>query len=116
MVADLRVVHHRPLELVPNLDVWVEAHMRVAEKWDGTIAETGSGVIDWKQRARRAEAQREAARAIAFSRALKLDARVLELERALEEKTESLSWRLTAPLRALNRIRREASEARQRRH
>ncbi len=47
------------------------------------------------------------ARAIAFSTSLKLDARVLELERELEEKTSSLSWRLTEPLRALNRWRRE---------
>ena len=40
-------------------------------------------------RARRAEAEREAARAVAFSDDLKLDARVLELERELEEKHDS---------------------------
>ena len=66
----------------------------------------------WKRRARRAEARREAARAIAMSESLKLDARVLELEREFECKTASASWRLTAPLRALNRIRREAAERR----
>jgi hypothetical protein len=83
MVADLRAVFHRSVELVGDLD------------------EAG-----WKRRARRAEADREAQRAIAFSTSLKLDARVLELERDLDEKTSSLSWRLTAPLRAVNRWRR----------
>ena len=45
----------------------------------------------WKRRARRAEAEREAARAVAFSDELKLDARVLELERELDEKTRQRS-------------------------
>jgi hypothetical protein len=61
----------------------------------------------WKLRAREAEARREAARAIAFSHGLKLDARVEELERDLAEKTESFSWRVTSPLRQLNRLRRD---------
>jgi hypothetical protein len=112
MVADLRVVHHRSLELISDLDVWTEAHIRVAEKWNGTLDPAGAEEGDWKLRARRAEARREAARAIAFSKALTLDARVLELERALAEKTDSTSWRLTAPLRALNRLRRESAERR----
>jgi hypothetical protein len=47
-----------------------------------------------------------------MSESLKLDARVLELEREFEQKTESASWRLTAPLRTLNRLRREAAERR----
>jgi hypothetical protein len=112
MVADLRVVHHRSLELISDLDVWIEAHIRVAEKWNGTLDRPDADEADWKLRARRAEAKREAARAIAFSKALTLDARVLELERALAEKTDSPSWRLTAPLRMLNRLRREAAERR----
>ena len=37
---------------------------------------------------------------------------MLELERALAEKTGSPSWRVTAPLRTLNRIRREAADRR----
>jgi hypothetical protein len=114
-VVDLRVVHHEPLELVRNLDLWVEGHIRMAEKWDTMIhGETGDEAA-WKQRARRAEAEREAARAVAFSHGLKLDARVLELERELDEKTSSLSWHLTAPLRELNRLRRDASERRRER-
>ena len=42
--------------------------------------------------------------------ALKLDARVLELEREFEAKTATMSWRLTAPLRALNQFRRGLAE------
>jgi Glycosyltransferase like family len=107
-VADLRATYHRSVELVPNLDVWAQAHMQVAEKWDEALRGETVDELAWKRRARRAEADREAARAIAFSKSLKRDARVLELEQALEEKTASFSWRITAPLRALNQIRREA--------
>ena len=105
-VADLRAVYHRSVELVGDLDVWIAAHIQVAEKWGETLNGPVADEAGWKRRARRAEADREAARAIAFSTSLKLDARVLELERDLEEKTGSLSWRLTAPLRAINRWRR----------
>jgi hypothetical protein len=110
VVADLRAAFHRSVELVGDLDVWIAAHIQVAEKWGPTL--NGEVVDDagWKRRARRAEADREAQRAIAFSTSLKLDARVLELERDLEEKTSSLSWRVTAPLRALNRWRRGRGE------
>ena len=41
VTADLRVVHHHSLELVSDLDLWVEAHMRVAEKWDGRMPGVG---------------------------------------------------------------------------
>jgi hypothetical protein len=108
LVADLRVVHHRSLELVADLDVWVEAHIRIAQKWGGALGGPEGDDAYWKQRTRRAEAHREAARSIAFSKSLTLDARVLELERELEAKTASTSWRVTAPLRTINRLRREA--------
>jgi Glycosyltransferase like family len=109
VVADVRAIYHRSVELVNDLDVWAAAHAQVAEKWDESLhgAVTDEGA--WKRRARLAEADRESARAIAFSKSLKLDARVLELERELNEKTESLSWRLTAPLRAVNHRRRSTA-------
>lgn len=110
VVADLRAVYHRSIELVNDLDVWIAAHVQVAEKWDETLHGPVGSEDGWKRRARLAEADREAARAIAFSTSLRLDARVLELERDLEEKTGSLSWRLTAPLRAINRWRRGEPE------
>jgi hypothetical protein len=111
VVADLEVIHHRSVELIPDLAVWVEAHIQLAEKWDSALHETPDDEDGWKRRARRAEARREAARAIAMSESLKLDARVLELEREFEQQTSSVSWKLTAPLRAINRWRRgEAAE------
>ena len=102
VAADLRAVHYRSLELISELDPWVDAHMRVAEKWDRSIPDDDPNSAAWKERARRAEAEREAARAIAYGYALGTDARVLALERALEEVTETLSWRITEPLRRVN--------------
>ena len=110
IVADLHVSHHRSLELISDLEVWIEAHIRMAEKWNGALDHGPAEEDGWKRRARRAEARREAARAIAMSESLKLDARVLELEQELEQKTSTTSWRLTAPLRALNQLRRERGE------
>ncbi len=137
LVADLSVIQHRSLELVSNFDIWVEAHIAIAEKWasvldampprrhDGEVEGDecdekgqveGKGAADgddrlWKRRARAAEARREAARAIAFSRMLKLNAQVSELERAFAEKTGTLSWRLTQPLRTINAMRRGRARA-----
>jgi hypothetical protein len=112
IVADLRVVHHRSLEMIPDLEAWVEAHIQVAEKWDEALHAAVPDEAAWKRRARRAEAHREAARTVAYSERMKLDARVLELEQAFEDKTGSASWRATAPLRVLNHLRREAAARR----
>jgi hypothetical protein len=102
--ADFRAIHHRPLEMVPDPEEWAAAHVAVAEKWDGRMG-IGVGAGTWKERARRAEAQADAARVVTYMNALELDARVLELQRALDDTTESLSWRITAPLRLLRRRR-----------
>jgi hypothetical protein len=103
VTADLRAVFHHSLELVEDLDLWIEGHQQVARKWDdGGLDEAG-----WRARARRAEAEREAARATAFSRQLAADVRVLALEKAMEEATDTVSWRLTEPLRRLNKARRD---------
>jgi hypothetical protein len=106
VTADIGVVHHRPLELVRDHDIWIEAHIRMAEKWDGRMPGADARRGTWRERARRAEAEREAAQTIAYSSATELDARLLPLERAMVEATESVSWRITAPLRRLNRLRR----------
>jgi Glycosyltransferase like family len=106
VTADFRAIHNHSLELVSNHDTWVEAHMRIAEKWEGRMG-VGDGGGDWKLRARRAEAESEAGRAAAVATQLQADARELELKRALDETTESTSWRLTAPLRRVNAWRRE---------
>lgn len=105
VTVDLRVIEHRSLEVISDLELWVESHIAVSRKWDAN----GSGA-SWKERARRAEAEREAARAIAYFERLGLEARVEALERAMDEATSTVSWRLTAPLRRVNRWRRDRRE------
>lgn len=105
VTADFRAVHHHSLELVSDTEHWVEAHIRVAEKWDGVMPGVGEAAGTWKERARRAEAERDAALARAHSHTLESAARVQELERALAETTGSISWRLTSPLRLFSRSR-----------
>jgi hypothetical protein len=109
VVGDLQATEYRPLELIDDLDLWVEAHVLWARKWGDHEADDEA----WRGRAWRAEADREATRTLAYSKALQLDARVLELERALAEITETPSWRLTEPLRRINqwRARRAATAA-----
>ncbi len=106
VTTDFRAIHHHSLDLVSDPETWIEAHMRVAEKWDGRIPNVGVAGGDWKLRARRAEAEAAAAIAQAVSNRLKGDARVLEIERELKVMTESTSWRLTEPLRRFNALRR----------
>lgn len=103
VTADLRAIHHRPLEMIPDLGEWIEAHIAVAEKWDGRMPQIGSAPGSWEERARRAEADADAARALAHSKTLELAARRQWLETALAEAKGSLSWKLTAPLRLLSR-------------
>jgi hypothetical protein len=106
VTADFKVVHHHSLELIADTEAWVEAHMRVAEKWDGRMPQVGAGGGSWKDRARRAEAEAAATRALVVSAHMRADARALQLERDLKVVTESLSWRLTEPLRRANALRR----------
>jgi hypothetical protein len=100
ITADFRAIHHRPLEMVPDLDEWIAAHVAVAEKWDGKMG-IGTGTGSWRERALRAEAEANAARVLAYMNLLELHGRVGELERAVAETRGSISWRITAPLRRL---------------
>jgi hypothetical protein len=102
VTADIAAVLHNPLELVREHALWVEAHIRMAEKWDGRVP--GTAPVEWRQRARRAEAERDAARTLAYSNASYVEARARPLERELAAMTASRSWRLTAPLRRLNEL------------
>lgn len=105
VTADFRAIHNHSLDLVSAPEEWAEAHVKVAEKWDGRMPGIGSGPGTWKERARRAEAGRDAALAIAHSNALDTEARIVELERALAQTVGSLSWRITAPLRWIEGVR-----------
>jgi hypothetical protein len=117
VTADLKVVHHHDLQLIRDVENWMQAHMTVAEKWDGRIPGVGDEPGDWKQRARRAEADASAQRMITLSERLYRDTRIAALEGELTRTSEALencrrqltrlgqsaSWRATAPVRALSR-------------
>jgi Glycosyltransferase like family len=103
VTADFRAIHHRPLEMIPDPERWIAAHIAVAEKWDGRMPGIGTAPGTWHERALRAEAERDLALAIAHAKELELTARRREAERALAETRTSVSWRITAPLRLLAR-------------
>jgi hypothetical protein len=111
MTADFKVVHHHSLELVSDPQVWIDAHIRVAEKWEGRMPgigrpNWGAAAGDWKGRARQAEAEAGATRLERVSVQLQAEARERQLQAEIDLMTTSLSWRLTAPLRWLNAQRR----------
>lgn len=110
--ADFHVEHHHPLDLVTDPEAWSEAHMRVAEKWDGRIPGAGSGEEDWKQRARRAEAEAGAARLAGASKLLQTAALADLHESELATVFATASWRITEPLRRLNGLRRRMMRSR----
>jgi Glycosyltransferase like family len=112
VTADLALVHHQSLEMLEDYPLWIEAHIHVADKWQGRMPGDESGdeeptEEEWKRRARRAEAERELARSIAYGTALSSDARLLVLQRQMQWTMHTLSWRITEPLRRANHWRRE---------
>jgi hypothetical protein len=107
VTADFQVIHHHSLDLVSDPETWVEAHMRVAEKWDGHMPGVGTAPGDWKQRARRAEAEAAVAHAHLRSLEMQSGAKLDLIQRQFNEVTGSTSWQLTRPLRELGlRVRR----------
>ncbi len=114
VTADFKVVHNHSLELASDLEHWSRAHIAVAEKWDGRMPGVGFAGGGWKYRARRGEAEAAVTRAVALSTQLKIDARAERQERELNVLRESLSWRLTAPLRRLKAFQRTRTADRRR--
>ncbi len=110
VTADFRAIHHHALEPFSDPETWIAAHMQVAEKWDGRVDGVGAGAGSWKERALRAEAERDVARVVGYRNALQSEALVRELEGAVTEARESLSWRMTAPLRRLGKSRPAAAD------
>jgi hypothetical protein len=107
LTEHIRVIHHHSLELIGDVDGWIAAHMRVAEKWDGKLSPAQTIAGDWKDRARWAEARRDAALMQANAAELAREAAVSDMERQLRNIERSASWRLTKPLRWLKaRVRR----------
>jgi Glycosyltransferase like family len=98
VTIDTRLVHHHSLDLMEDPEGWIAAHMKVAEKWSDLLEE--GRTQDWRQRARRAEAEADATR-------LQLRAAQHHITRLAEDfdaLRQSRSWRLTAPVRALGRL------------
>jgi GT2 family glycosyltransferase len=95
MTADFRVVHHHSLDLIGDVDGWVAAHMKIAEKWDDSLR-NGSG-DDWKHRARRAEAEAAVGRLQLRVAQHFVNVRTAELDAVKQSK----SWKWMAPLRNL---------------
>lgn len=106
VVEDLRVIQHASLELIDEPETWTEAHVRLAEKWDGHLPSAPPRPDDWKARARLAEAERDAAQTILFSEYSRREAQLLPLQRELDAMTSTFGWKLTEPLRLANAYRR----------
>ena len=110
VTADIKVVHHHSLELIGDPEAWTEAHIRVAEKWDGRGLMDREEAGTLEQRARRAEAEAGLMRLRLASMDLQSKALARQLEGRIEDLREHLagiertrSWRLTRPVRALGR-------------
>lgn len=102
--ADLKVVHHHPLQLVLDREQFLTTHMRAADKWDrDELSEA-----QWRARARAAEADAGAAQLFAASTLLEADATEQFYNARLDKLRMSLSWRLTEPLRRGNALARRA--------
>jgi hypothetical protein len=103
VTADFRAIHNHSLQPFSDPETWIAAHVQVAEKWDGRVRHVGSNSGTWEERARRAEAERDAALLVDHTNGMRVQAQVAELEAILAETTQSISWRMTAPLRRLSR-------------
>jgi hypothetical protein len=112
MTAELPVAYHtRTLRVLNDYDLWIEGHIQAAERLASRLEEPAAAEADWMERARRAEAEREAARTLAYSAEHAVDAELAPLERALDDLTGSTSWRVTEPLRRVNQWRARRREA-----
>jgi hypothetical protein len=109
VTVDVRAIHHRPLEMLPDPEDWIESHIRVAEKWEGREPGIEPWPGSWQERALRAEAERDLAFAMGRWYELDGEANSRYLEDALAETTGSISWRIGAPFRWLSRSRQASS-------
>jgi hypothetical protein len=112
VTADFKVIHNHSLELASDLENWRRAHVAVAEKWDGRMPGVGVAGGTWKERALRAEAEAAVTRGVAISTQLKIVAGAAGASEELKVMTNSLSWKLTSPLRRITALRRATRERR----
>ena len=101
ITADMRVIHHHSLDLISDPETWMEAYIRLAEKWEGRLPHLNDPGTDLHARALRAEADAAAAKGAHASGQLRYQA----LERHYFELTNTAAWRFTEKLRRLrNRL------------
>lgn len=100
VTVDCRTIHHHSLTLISDHDAWVEAYIRLAEKWEKRLPHASDRYPDWRARALRAEAETAAAHGVAMSHQLRLQA----LHAQFTEVETSASWRITAPLRWVRKL------------
>ena len=106
VTTDFRAIHHHSLDLIGDQEAWVTAHMRIAEKWENQFSDRRT--TDWKQRARRAEAELEAMRV-----QLRLaEHYITRLSEDYHQMQRSKSWRWAAPLRWLGKVARRVRRPR----
>ena len=116
ITADLAAAHYHPLGVVDEPETWMEAHLRFAEKWDGRMGPAPTTDRDWRARARQAAGKAAAARLLSATRTYQIQALTRQQERERAQLTDTLSWRVTLPLReagraiAESRARRERSD------
>lgn len=98
VTADLRVVHYHNLELISEVEAWIETHMKLGLKWQHMLS---SPTDDWEHRARRAEAELSATKLKAGASQMLWERKVEYLEGMIVEYERSISWRLSRPIRWL---------------
>lgn len=97
VTADLRAIHHHSLDLISDPSGWMDAYIRLIEKWEGKLPNVGAGASDLRMRTLRAEAEAAYAKGLAMSSGMRYEA----LNRRLNELEQSRSWRFTSSLRSL---------------
>jgi Glycosyltransferase like family len=101
MTADFRVIHHHSLELINDAEAWTQSYIRLVEKWNGQLPDTGA---DPEQRALRAEAEAACARGISVSNQL--------LNQAIRRQLARLRGELDSTTAELKATRQELGAAR----
>jgi Glycosyltransferase like family len=82
VTANFRAIHHHSLELIKDPENWIQTHMRLAEKWDGQLPDTGA---EPRRRALRAEAEAACATAIRVAHQMRAEAITRYLARVQRE-------------------------------
>jgi Glycosyltransferase like family len=100
VTADFHVIHHHSLELIKNPEAWTQSYIRLVEKWNGRLPDTGA---DPEQRALRSEAEAACARGIAVSNQLR--------NQAIRRQLANLQAELEATRAELKAARRELETA-----